>query len=70
MPQTFKKVKTLKDIKGDPRIERIEIDYDGRGKHMAECKDGFRFENERTIEIGNIKEICYSINTWLEKEEK
>jgi hypothetical protein len=66
----MKKVKTMKDIVADPRIESIHLDYDGtKGKHMVECKDGYQFEGERTIEIGTVKEICYSINNWLELRE-
>jgi hypothetical protein len=61
----MKKVKSLNDIKADSRIESIHVDYDGKGKHMVECKEGFRFENERTIEIGTVKQICYSINNIL-----
>jgi hypothetical protein len=65
----MKKVKNIKDILADPRIERVIKDYDGYGKHMVECKKGFRFEaNNSTIEIGNIKEICYEVNERLEKE--
>lgn len=66
----MKTVKTLSDIKSDPRIVRFEKDYDGYGKHMVECIDGYRFEGDRTIEIGTIKEICYSINTNLEQYTK
>lgn len=62
-----KKVKNLLDIYSDKRIGRFVKNYDGYGKHMVECEDGWRFEGERTIEIGNIKEICYSINNNLER---
>ena len=66
----MKKVKTLKDILSDERIESFVKDYDGYGKHMVECKTGYRFEaNSSTIEIGNMKEICYEINERLNKEE-
>lgn len=62
---TYKKVKSIEDIKNDLRIDDLIIGYDGRGKHMVECKTGFNFEGERTIDIGTIKEICYSINEYL-----
>lgn len=66
----MKKVKTITDILSDERIESLIKDYDGYGKHMVECKPGFRFEaNSSTIEIGNIKELCYEINERLNKEE-
>ncbi len=61
-----KKLKTLIDIQKDQRIERVELNYDGKGRHMVECKDGYRFEGERTIDIGNISELCGAINDWLE----
>lgn len=61
-----KKVRTVAQIIADPRIERFIDGYDGRGKHMVECKDGYRFENtEGTIDIGTIAEICESINDYL-----
>lgn len=60
------KVSTKFHIENDLRIERVIYNYDGRGRHMVECKEGYRFEGERTIEIGSIKEICYSINNNLE----
>lgn len=62
----MKLVKTISDIKNDPRIANVWFHYDGHGRHMVECIDGYKFENERTIEIGNVKEICYSINNNLE----
>lgn len=62
-----KKVRTEADIKADARIENFIRDYDGYGKHMVECKKGFRFEaNSSTIEIGNMKELCYEVNERLE----
>jgi hypothetical protein len=65
----MKKVKTLEDIKNDTRIEDIYINYDSKGIHSVVCKDGYKFEGERTQEIGNIKDICYSINNNLEANE-
>lgn len=62
----MKQVKSLADIEKDVRSERFYKDYDGKGKHMVECKEDYKFENERTIEIGTIAEICYSINNNLE----
>jgi len=60
------KVRTLEMILNDPRIERVIKDYDGRGRHMVECKDGYVFEScSSTIEIGNIKELCDEINNRL-----
>lgn len=61
-----KKVSKLTDIMKDERIEQFIRNYDGPGKHMVACKDGFRFEGDRTIEIGTIAEICYSINEHLD----
>lgn len=62
----MKLVRNLKDIQSDERIERFVRNYDGYGKHLIECVDGYRFEGDRTIEIGSISEICYSINNNLE----
>ena len=60
------KVKNLKTILSDPRIERVITDYDGKGRHTVECKDGYVFEScSSTIEIGNIKELCDEINNRL-----
>lgn len=61
-----KTVRTVKDIQEDERIDRFIKNYDGPGKHMVECKDGYRFEGERTIDIGTVAEICDSINKNLE----
>ena len=66
----YKKVKTEADIKADPRIEQFVRNYDGYGKHMVACKTGFVFEQERTIDIGNMKEICDCINTWLDIDDR
>lgn len=64
------KVKDLAGIVSDERIESFVKDYDGYGRHMVECKPGFRFEaNSSTIEIGSIKELCYEINERLYKED-
>lgn len=63
-----KKVKTLADIVADNRIVCVQLNYDGKGKHMIECKDGYKFENERTVDIGTIKELVYSVNNWLDKQ--
>jgi hypothetical protein len=68
--EKFKKVHNLNQILADPRIERFIKDYDGYGKHMVECKTGWLFERERTIDIGSIKEICGCINDWLDKDER
>ncbi len=66
----MKKVKTIADIKVDVRIDEFIQDYDGKGRHMVGCKIGYRFESfNSTIEIGNIKELCYEINERLKKEE-
>lgn len=65
----YKKVFTLKQILADPRIENFIRDYDGYGRHMVECKDGYKFERERTIDIGSIAEIADAINWQLEKTE-
>lgn len=63
------KVKTLKDILSDKRIESFVKNYDGYGKHMVECKPGYRFEaNSSTIEVGSISEICDEINERLYNE--
>lgn len=65
-----KKVKTLAEIKSDPRIVDVIKDYDGNGKHMIECAKGYGFEaNNSTIEIGNVKELCYEVNERLIKQE-
>jgi hypothetical protein len=64
----MKKVRSLKDILNDPRIERVVKNYDGYAKHMIECKDGYRFEGDRTIDIGNIYELCASVNENLEED--
>jgi len=67
----YKKVKTEADIKADPRIDEFIKNYDGYGKHMVGCKTGFRFEaNSSTIEIGNMKELCYEVNERLYKDEE
>jgi hypothetical protein len=63
----YKKVRSWEDIKNDPRIESVWWQYDGKNKHMVECKEGFRFENERTIDIGTVKELCDSVNNQLDK---
>lgn len=65
--KAMKQVKTIADIENDPRIDRFIKNYDGFGVHMVECKDGYKFENERTIDIGSVKDICYCINNYLEK---
>ena len=65
----MKKVKTIKDIQSDPRIKCFIRNYDGPGVHMVECKDGYNFERERTIDIGSVSEICGAINDWLERNE-
>jgi len=67
----YKKVKSIADIKADPRIDEFIPDYDGKGKHMVSCKDGFRFESfSSTVEHGNIKELCYEINERLYKDDQ
>lgn len=67
----YKKVRSIADIKADPRIDDFIQNYDGYGKHLVECKKGWAFENERTIEIGTIKEICDTINGYkLAKDER
>lgn len=58
--------KGLQDILKDERIDRVIQDYDGKGRHMVECKDGFRFERERTIDIGTIAELKEAIKYNLE----
>lgn len=58
--------KGLQDILKDERIDRVIQDYDGKGKHMVECKGGFRFEGERTIDIGTIAELKEAIKDNLE----
>lgn len=60
------KVKTIKDIRKDSRIADFIHNYDGRGRHFVECKEGFRFEGETTCAIGSVKEICEDINERLE----
>ena len=65
-----KKVRTEADIKADPRIDEFIRNYDGYSKHMVACKTGFNFERERTIDIGNMKEICEAINEKLESNEE
>lgn len=65
----YKKVRTEADIKADPRVCDFIKDYDGKGKHMIECIEGWRFEaNSSTIEIGNLRELCYEINERLYKD--
>jgi hypothetical protein len=64
----YKKVRTINDIKADPRIENVIMNYDGKS-HYVECKDGYKFEGERTIDIGRVGELCYCINNCLEKTE-
>lgn len=66
----FRKVKTIDDIKADSRISEFHYQYDDKNVHMVVCKDGYKFEGERTIEIGNMKEICDSINSKLERYEE
>lgn len=63
----FKKVRNVDQILSDPRIDRFIKNYDGYGVHLVECKTGYLFEGDRTIDIGSLKDICYCINTWLEK---
>jgi len=63
----MKKVKTLLDIEKDKRVERVIKDYDGKGKHMVEFKDGFKLNGETSIDIGNTKDLCYGVNEQLEK---
>jgi hypothetical protein len=58
----YKKVKSVAEIKADPRISEFIKNYDGHGVHMVSCKDGFMFDRERTIDIGSVKEICDAIN--------
>ncbi len=65
----MKKVKTIADIKADPRVESFTKNYDGPGVHMVQLKDGYNFERERTIDIGSVSEICGAINDWAEKNE-
>ena len=68
----MKVLKTWEDIKNHPLINAKECvrDYDGKGKHMVVCVDGYEFEaNNSTIEIGNIKELCYEVNSRLQKRE-
>ena len=68
--KTHRKVKTLLEIKADLRIEEVIKDYDGRGKHMIGCIKGWRFEaNNSTIELGNIKELCYEVNERMYRDE-
>ena len=64
----YKKVKSIAEIKADPRIFEFIKNYDGNNVHMVSCKDGFKFYGEITIEIGNVKEICDSINFNLETD--
>jgi len=68
----MKQVKTWDDILTHPLIVKSDCikDYDGKGKHMIGCIDGYEFEaNNSTIELGNIKELCYEINNRLQKIE-
>lgn len=63
----YKKVRTVSDIKADPRIESIQMNYDGRGVHCLTAVDGWRFTtNNSTTEIGSVSELCYEINEHLE----
>lgn len=55
-----------------PLIDKKECvkDYDGKGKHMIVCIDGWEFEaNNSTIEIGNLKELSYEVNNRLQKRD-
>jgi len=62
----YKKIRTVSDIKRDPRILDLKKDFDRKGNHMVECKDGFKFESfGSTMEFGTIKEICIEINSHL-----
>lgn len=62
----FKTVRTIADIKADPRVKDFIRNYDGPGTHMVEVKDGYNFECERTIDIGTVPQICDAINDYLE----
>ena len=62
----MKKVKSKEDIKMHPLIVDFIENYNGKGRHMVECKEGYKFESfNSTIEIGTIKELCYEINERL-----
>lgn len=62
------KAKSWEDIKADPRIEEAHWQYDGRNKHMVLCKEGYRFDNtECRSDIGTVKELCESVNTYLQE---
>lgn len=62
----MKKVKTIADIKSDPRVDMFIRNYDGYGKHSVVLKDGYGFDGERSLEIGTVAEICDSMNTRIE----
>ena len=64
----IKKVRTIKDIKNDPRIKCLTSGYD-EGQSMVEAHDGYLFWGETGSEIGTIKQLCYEINNWLEEVE-
>lgn len=61
-----RKVKTIKDIISDHRVDEFIHNYDGPNKHAVILKDGYGFDGERSLEIGTIKEICYSMNNTIE----
>lgn len=63
----YKIVRTWKAIQQDPRIEQVIWQYDGPGKHSIECKDGWKFEGERTQDIGTVAELCDAVNFNLEE---
>lgn len=65
----MKTVKTVKDINTHPLVESFIKNYDGHGKHSVILKDGYRFETtESCQDIGTVKELCDSINNYIEED--
>lgn len=64
-----KKAKTRKDIESHPLVDMFKYQYDGPGVHMVRLIDGYRFHNTScSSDIGSIKELCDSLNNYVEAE--
>lgn len=65
----MKKVATIQDIKNHPSVEKFIYEYDGKKKHSVILKSGFRFSNtECGQDIGTVKELCDSVNNYIEEK--
>lgn len=65
----FKKVRTIADIKADPRVKELIMNY-ADGWHCVIASEGWLFYGETISELNTIKGLCWSINETLQQVSK